>query len=232
MLVQKLKIGSFFDFSKSDSPPHQPTTTIGQQINIPVMDHEFAKSITESISKQLQHQKDQIISSFQDKHAKYSELTHSIDLVLRNTLPIVMAYYSFIATVLRDKPSSGLDDNLKKPLHMLVTIPLFSEKENDYSSVSLLITEIQANINSVFGGSTEELSLHFSNIQKLIELRILISTTTDESKLSKDTFDILFQAIQSPIYLLSFMAGNWSMLRLSMKFLLSASKPTRKSANK
>jgi len=232
MLIQKLKIGSFFDFSKSDSPPHQTTTTIGQQINLPVMGQDLAKAITESILKNLEHQKEQLSSSFQNKYSKYNRLNlnYSIDIVLMNSVPTLIAYYSFITSVVQDNTSTIPDDNLKKPVGILGTIALSPEKKNDYSSVLPLIRIIQVNIKSVFVTSyAEKLSLHFSNIQKLIELRASTATTNDELKFNKETFDILYQAIDSAIYLLAFMAGNWAQLRLSMKFLLSANKPINKS---
>ncbi len=233
MLVQKLKIGSFFDFSKSDSPPHQAPITIGQQINLSVMGQESAKAFIESITTDLEHQTKQLSFSFQNKYSKYIRLNHSIDLILITSLPTIRAYYSFIMTMVQDKPLKTSDDNLKKSMGIEVTIALLPEKEIDYSSVLLLIEIIQANIKSVFVSSTEELSLNFSNIRKLIELRTSIASTTDELKFNEETSNILLEALKSAGYLSGFLGGNWEMLRLSMKTLLqSTNKPINKSSNK
>ena len=238
MLIQKLKIANFFDFSKSDSPPHQPTTTIAQQINLPIMGQDSAKAIAELISKNLEHQKEHLSSSFQNKYSKYNRLNYSIDLVLMNSLPTLIAYYSFLTTMVRGKPSKMPDDNLKKPIVLLGTIALSPEKKIDYSSVLPLIKIIQANIKSVFSSYTEELSLHFSNIQKLIELRTSTASTTDELEFNKDTLDILLQAIESAGSLSSFMSGNWVASRFFMEFSVSAlkaladNKPINKPGNK
>lgn len=231
MLVQKLKIGSFFDFSKSDSLPHQTTMTIGQQINLSVMGQDSAKALVESISTNLEHQTEQLNSSFQNKYSKYNRLNHSIDLILITSLPIIRAYYSFIIGMVLGSLSKMPDDNLKKSMGIEGTIALLPEKEIDYSSVLLLIKLIQENIKSVFGPSTEQLSLQFSNIQKLIELRTSTASITNELKFDKETFDILLEGLKSVNYLSGFMSGNWSMLRLSMKFFLSANKPTNNSSN-
>ncbi|MFC2004880.1 hypothetical protein ACFLUY_01505 [Chloroflexota bacterium] len=233
MLVQKLKIGSFFDFSKSDSTPYQTPITIGQQINLSVMGQESAKAFVESITTDLEHQTKQLNSSFQNKYSKYIRLNHSIDLILITSLPTIRAYYSFIMTMVQDKPLKISDDNLKKSMGIEATIALLPEKEIDYSSVLLLIEIIQANIKSVFASSTEELSLNFSNIRKLIELRTSIASTTEELKFNEETFGILLEALKSSGSLSGFLAGNWEMLRLSMKTLLqSTNKPINKSSNK
>lgn len=233
MLVQKLKIGSFFDFSKSDSPSHQTPIKIGQQINLSVMGQESAKAFVESITTDLEHQTKQLNSSFQNKYSKYIRLNHSIDLILITSLPTIRAYYSLIMTMVQDKPLKTFDDNLKKSMGIEATIALLPEKETDYSSVLLLIEIIQANIKSVFGSSTEELSLNFNNIRKLIELRTSIASTTDELEFNEETFNILLEALKSAGSLSGFLSGNWEMLRLSMKTLLqSTNKPINKSSNK
>lgn len=238
MLIQKLKIANLFDFSKSDSPPHQTTTTIGQQINLPIMGQDLAEAITESISKELKRQKDQLSSSSQNKYSKYNTLNYSIDLVLMNSLPTLIAYYSLLTTMVRGKPLKKLDDNLKKPIGLLVTIALSPQKKIDYSSLFPLITIIQANIKSVFSSYTEQLSLHFSNIQKLIELRTSTASTTDELEFNKDTLDILLQAMESAGSLSSFMMGNWEASRFFMQFSFSSlkalaeNKPINKPGNK
>ena len=233
MLVQKLKIGSFFDFSKSDSPPHQTPIAIGQQINLSVMGQESAKAVTELITAQLKHQTKQLNSSFQNKYSNYIRLNHSIDLILITSFPIIRAYYSFIMTMVQDKPLNLSDESLKKSMGIEFTIALLPEKKIDYSSVLLLIEKIQANIKSVFASSTEELSLNFSNIRKLIELRTSIAGTTEELKFNEETIDILLEALKSAGSLSGFLSGNWEMLRLSMKTLLqSTNKPINKSSNK
>ena len=233
MLVQKLKIGSFFDFSKSDSPSHQTPIKIGQQINLSVMGQESAKTFVESITKELEPQIKQLNSSFQNKESEHIRPIHSIDLILISLIPIIRAYYTFIMAVVQDKPVKSSDKILNKSLGMEITIALSPEKEIDYSPVLLLIETIQANIKSVFASDTENLSLHFSNIRKLIELRTSIVSTTEELKFGKETFDILSETIKSVGYLSGFLSGNWEMLRLSMKTLLqSTDKPINKSSNK
>ena len=233
MLVQKLKIGSFFDFSKSDSPSHQMPTKIGQQINLSVMGQEAAKTFLESITVDLERQTKQLNSSSQNKDSKYIELNHSIDLILINLIPTIRAYYLFIMTMVQDKPFKTFDKTFNKSLGTEITIALFPEKEIDYSPVLLLIEKIQANLKSVFASATEELSLDFINIRKLIELRNSIASTHAEFKSSKETLDILSETIKSSGHLLGFLSGNWSMLRLSMKTILqSTNKPINKYSNK
>jgi len=233
MLVQKLKIGSFFDFSKSESPSHQTPITIGQQINLSVMGQESAKAFVESITTDLENQTKQLNSSFQNKYSKYIRLNHSIDLILITSLPTIRAYYSFIMTMVQDKPLTISDENLKKSMGVEVAITLLPEKEIDYSSVLLLIEIIQANIKSVFASFTEELSLNFSNIRKLIELRTSTSSATEELKFNEETLDILLEALKSAGSLSAFLSGNWEMLRLSLKTLLQlTNKPINKSSNK
>ncbi len=233
MLVQKLKIGSFFDFSKSDSPPHQTPIAIGQQINLSVMGQESAKAFADLITEELKHQTKQLKSSFQNKYSNYIRLDHSIDLILITSLPIIRAYYSFIMTTVQDKPLTLSDKSLKKSLGIEFTIALLPEKKIDYSSILLLIKKIQANIKSVFAGSTERLELAFSNIQKLIEFRTSIASTTEELTFNEDTLNIIKQAVESEGILAGFLSGNWEMLRLSMKFLLQqTNKPINNSSNK
>jgi hypothetical protein len=239
MLIQKLKIGSFFDFSKSDSPPHQQTTTIGQQINIPVMGQDLAETITESIKEALQHQKEQLSSSPKDNFSKYNRINYSIDLILTNSIPIIMAYYSFLTNVSRKKPLQIRDDNLDKSISLLANIVLSSpEKKSDYSSVLPVITMIQSKIKSVFASETDLLSLHFTNIQKLIELRASTASTTGELKFNEETLGILMKALESAIALLAFMTGNWTASREFMQFsvsklkALSENKPINKPPNK
>lgn len=233
MLAQKLKIGSFFDFSKSDSPPHQTPITIGQQINLSVMGQESAKAFAELITADLEHQTKQLNSSFQNKYSNYIRLNHSIDLILITSLPTIRAYYSFIMTMVQDKPLNISDESLKKSMGIEFAIALLPEKEIDYSSVLLLIEKIQANIKSVFASSTEELALCFSNIRKLIELRTSIASTAEELKFNEETFNILLEAVKSAGSLSGFLSGNWEMLRLSMKTLLQlTNKPINNSSNK
>ena len=222
MLIQKLKIGSFFDFSKSDSPPHQPTTTIGQQINLPIMGQELAEAITESITKALEHQKEHLRSSSQKKYSKYNRMNYSIDLVLMNSLPTIMAYYSFLTTVVPEKPSKIPDDNLNETLGLLANIALSSpENQIDYTPVLPLIRIIQANLQSAFGSDTEALLLHLSHIQKLIELRASTASKTDELNFSKETIGILTGAIEGVVGLSYYMSGNWAGLKACVELSVS-----------
>lgn len=229
MLIHKLKIGSFFDFSKSDSPPHQPTTTIGQQINLPIMGQELAEAITESITKALEHQKEHLRSSSQKKYSKYNRMNYSIDLVLMNSLSTIMAYYSFLTTVVPEKPSKIPDDNLNETLGLLANIALSSpEKQIDYTPVLPLIRIIQANLQSAFGSDAEALSLHLSHIQKLIELRASTASKTDELNFNKETLGILTRAIEGVVGLSYYMSGNWAGLMVCTKFSVSQLKALAK----
>lgn len=233
MLVQKLKIGSFFDFSKSDSPPHQTPIAIGQQINLSVMGQESAKAFADLITEELRDQTKQLKSSFQNKYSNYNRLAHSIDLILITSLPIIRAYYSFIMTMVQDKPLTLSDKILKKSIGIEYTLALLPENRIDYSSVLPLIEKIQANIKSVFAGSTERLELAFINIQKLIEFRTSIAGTSEELIFNEDTLNILKQGAESAGILAGFLSGNWEMLRLSMKFLLQqTNKSINNSSNK
>jgi hypothetical protein len=233
MLVQKLKIGSFFDFSKSDSSPHQTPIAIGQQINLSVMGQESAKAVAELITAQLKHQSKQLNSSFQNKYSNYIRLNHSIDLILISSVPTIRAYYSFIMTMVQEKPLNLSDEILKKAMGIEFTFALLPEKKIDYSSVLLLIEKIQANIKFVFASSTEELTLAFSNIRKLIELRTSIDSTAEELTFNEETLNILLEAVESAGTLAGFLSGNWEMLRLSMKVLLqSTNNPINNSSNK
>jgi hypothetical protein len=239
MLIQKLKIGSFFDFSKSDSPPHQPTTTIGQQINFPTMGPDLAETISESITKALQHQKEHLDSSSQNNSSKYSTMNYSIDLVLTNAIALTMVYYSFLTTVIRGKPLQEHDHNLDKPIDLLAHMVVASPAEKtDYTSVLPMIAIIQSKIKSVFTTETERLSLSFTNIQKLIELRASTASTTGQVEFNEENFATLMSALVSVMGLTGFIAGNWSASRSFMEFSVSKlkelteNKPINKAAKK
>ncbi len=231
MLAQKLKIGSFFDFSKSDSPPHQ-TTTIAQQINLSVMGEDSANALVNSISKTLELQRGQLPSSYQKKYSKYNRLNHSIDLILITSLSTIRAFYSFVTVMVHDNPSTIPDDALNESIGIEQTFALFPEKGIDYSPILPLIDVILTNIKSVFSTSTTEiLPLHFRNIRKLIELRTSTPSKTGKLEFTTEISGLIVEAFKSEIYLSGFLTGNWSMLRLSMKTLLSTNKPINKSSD-
>lgn len=204
-----LKIGNFFYFSKSEPPPQHPNTKIEQQINIPVLGQDFADAIIKSISKNIETQKIEHLNPLENKYSKSNTFGAAIDIVLLNSLPIIIAYYSMVTSKIRGYIPAESDDVLKRVFSIPPVLALYPEDEIDYTAVLLLIKIIKKNIKSISINKAEKLTSHFNGLEKLFKLRNSVTTKTDELTSNVQIQDTVSDAAMDVGYLSGYMIGNW-----------------------
>lgn len=211
MFVQKLKIGNFFDFLRSDSNSGEKAMTIGQQINVSLIGQESANAFASSISAALQNKSLQEIT-----HGQSSEFIRTIDHILLTSIQIIRIYYDLIIS-LTEGPRKIPDDNIHNSWVIESDIIMGKEKI-DFSSVLILVDYIQTNIKAVFSNPSQ-LLIRFRNIQRLFELRSSIDSHGFGRSANKSALKIIIKAQKSILYLTGFITGNWFALRSFINIL-------------